>query len=233
VKAVLLAAGFGSRLLPLTRDVPKCLIEVRGEVLLGRWLRILREIGVEQVIVNTHHLADQVDEYIRPHLDDGWAVVRREEEILGTAATIWTNRDLLSASETLVIHADNYLDGDLGEFVEAHRSRPARCVMSMLTVPCSDPSDVGTVGLDRDGVVVEFREKDGSSPFREANAAVYLLDEDGVRCTEGLRDFSTEVLPRLVGRIYAHAFSGTVVDIGTPERLREVNSGGSPHSALS
>lgn len=233
MKAILLAAGFGTRLHPLTRAVPKCLIEVRGEVLLGRWLRILREIGVEQVIVNTHYLAEQVERFIRPHVAEGWVVVRHEKEILGTAATIWNNRDLLSSSETLVVHADNYLEGDLREFVDAHRSRPSHCVMSMLTVPCSDPAEMGTVGLDPDGVVVEFREKDRDSPFRVANAAVYLLDEQAVRATEGFADFSTEVLPRLVGRILAHAFLGTVVDIGTPERLRQVNLGGSHSSALS
>jgi len=224
MKALLLAAGFGTRLHPITRDIPKCLVQVRGEVLLGRWLRILREIGVEQVLVNTHYLADQVERFLHPYKDDGWVTSRHEDELLGTAATIWTNREYLVASETLVIHADNYLEGDLQEFVDAHRTRPSRCVMSMLTVPCSDPSEVGTVRLDRDRVVVEFREKDESSPFREANAAVYLIENRAVQFTEGLSDFSTDVLPRLVGRVFAYSFNGTVVDIGTHERLRQANS---------
>lgn len=226
MKAILLAAGFGTRLHPLTLDVPKCLVEVRGEVLLGRWLRILREIGIEQVIVNTHYLAEQVDRFIRPYVDEGWLISRHEDELLGTAATIWTNRELLAENETLVIHADNYLEGDLREFIDAHQTRPSRCVMSMLTVPCSDPSDVGTVGLDRDRVVTEFREKDPSSPFGDANAAVYILEQRAIQFTQGLTDFSTEVLPRLVGQIFTHSFRGLVTDIGTIERLRSVNSCG-------
>jgi len=223
MKALLLAAGMGTRLLPITLNTPKCLVEVRGEVLLGRWLKILRDIGVDQVIVNTHCHADRVESFVRPELAEGWVFVRHENELLGTAATIWANRRDLTTGEILVIHADNYLEGNLQEFVDSHRSRPSRCVMSMLTVPCSDPSDVGTVGLDRDRVVVEFREKDRSSPFREANAAVYLLSDQAVLFTEGMTDFSTEVLPRLVGRIFAHSFDGMVVDIGTPERLQQVN----------
>jgi len=224
MKALLLAAGFGTRLHPITRDIPKCLVQVRGEVLLGRWLRILREIGVEQVLVNTHYLADQVERFLHPYKDDGWVTSRHEDELLGTAATIWTNREYLVASETLVIHADNYLEGDLQEFVDAHRTRPSRCVMSMLTVPCSDPSDVGTVGLDRDRVVTEFREKDPSSTFKDANTAVYILGEQAIELTQSSRDFSTEVLPRLVGQIFAHSFRGMVTDIGTIEKLRQVNS---------
>lgn len=224
MKALLLSAGLGTRLLPLTRDVPKCLVEVRGEVLLGRWLRILKEMDVEQVVVNTHYLSDRVESFIRPQIDEGWVIARHENELLGTAATIWTNRQLLSSEETLVIHADNFLSGDLQDFVTAHRTRPSHCLMSMLTIPCSDPSEMGTVRLDQESVVIEFREKDQSSPFQVGNAAVYLLSEEAVRLTEGLKDFSTEALPRFIGRIFAHAFKGTVIDIGTLPRLRLVNS---------
>ena len=65
LRALLLAAGFGTRLRPITQKIPKCLVEVGGEPLLGRWLRQLENVGCEAVLINTHYLADQVESFLR------------------------------------------------------------------------------------------------------------------------------------------------------------------------
>ena len=64
MKALLLAAGFGTRLRPLTNTTPKCLVTIKDKALLGIWLERLSQAGIEAFLINTHHLSDQVETYI-------------------------------------------------------------------------------------------------------------------------------------------------------------------------
>ena len=73
LRALLLAAGLGTRLRPLTLHTPKCLAPVAGEALLGRWLRQLEAAGYEAVLINTHHKADQVEAFLQERHGAPWA----------------------------------------------------------------------------------------------------------------------------------------------------------------
>ena len=64
IRALLLAAGLGTRLRPITLHTPKCLVQVAGEALLGRWLQQLESAGCESVLINTHYLAQQVVDFL-------------------------------------------------------------------------------------------------------------------------------------------------------------------------
>jgi len=81
------------------------------------------------------------------------------------------------------------------------------------------PSSCGIVELDTAGLVVGFEEKPSSPRSNLANAAVYLLSQAALDEVGDSRDFSTEVVPRLLGRINGHRFSGPYFDMGTPESL--------------
>src|SRR6202521_848679 len=85
MKAMILAAGLGTRLRPLTDDRPKALVEVAGRTLLEITLQRLRSFGINEVIVNLHHFADTVAEYLRAHDDFGMKIeISREDELLDT-----------------------------------------------------------------------------------------------------------------------------------------------------
>ena len=64
LKALLLSAGYGKRLKPLTNNKPKCLVEVNKEPMLGRWIKSLQKLGCKEILINTHYFADQVNKYI-------------------------------------------------------------------------------------------------------------------------------------------------------------------------
>jgi len=224
LRALLLAAGLGTRLRPITEHTPKCLVEVAGEPLLGRWLRQLEAAGCEAVLINTHYLADQVEVFLRERAPSAMRVqTLHEPELLGTAGTLLANQTFFEGASGLLIHADNAMAGDLNGLLDAHAGRPSGCLLTMLTFRTDQPRSCGIVATDGRGVVTAFHEKVADPPGDCANGALYAFDGaflDHLACMEPLpSDFSTEVIPTLMGRIHTWHTHQPYLDIGTPEAL--------------
>ncbi len=98
MKAFLLAAGLGSRLRPLTDEKPKCLLPIGGTTLLDRWLDAFDLAGVSEVLVNTHHLADQVERHLEARNRPPAVRTVNEPELLGSAGTLVANRHWVEGS---------------------------------------------------------------------------------------------------------------------------------------
>ena len=140
MKAVLLAAGLGTRLRPLTDATPKCLVQVAGQTLLDIWLDMLAAVGVDEVLVNTHHLSEQVEAHVALR-DDVPPSVRtvHEPELLGSAGTLRANRHLLEDDEMfLAVNADNLTDFDLRKLVDVHRTGGAVATITVFRTPRPD-----------------------------------------------------------------------------------------------
>lgn len=228
MRALLLAAGFGTRLRPLTDTIPKCLVPIKGQPLLDIWLERLTLAGVGPFLVNTHYLPEQVQRYLAGSPYAAHVTVAEEKELLGTAGTLVANLPYFEGGDALMIHADNYCLADFSAFLQAHAQRPAHCLMTMMTFRTATPQTCGIVELDAEGVVQGFHEKAANPPGNLANGAIYLLSAE-LLATLGsswshVTDFSTEVLHRLVGRIYTHETSATFLDIGTPETYALANN---------
>ena len=223
MKAFLLAAGAGTRLRPLTDHVPKCLVPVCGKPLLAHWLDLLLTQGVDEVLVNTHHLAGQVHEFVAGHPRARQVSVLHEERLLGTGGTLLRHRDRIGAEPVLVAHADNLADFDVAALARGHASRPAGVEITMLTFETDHPASCGIVELDADSIVVGFHEKVPDPPGRRANGAVYVLDPSVLVFLASLGkdtiDLSTDVLPHFLGRIRGEPLVGYLRDIGRPESL--------------
>lgn len=101
-RALLLSAGLGTRLRPITLHTPKCLVPIGGEALLGRWLRKLEMAGCDSVLVNTHYLAEQVEAFLKSWQSSTMTVQTvHEPELLGTAGTLITNQEFLKGATGL------------------------------------------------------------------------------------------------------------------------------------
>ncbi len=230
MKALLLAAGLGTRLRPITNMVPKCLVPVRGVPLLDYWLDLLlstREIT--RVLINTSYLADEVRGHVgrsrwRERVD-----LVHEDRLLGTGGTILANRRYLGAEAFLVAHADNLTRFDVSAFVARHRARPAGCAITMMTFDTDSPASCGIVEQDAIGVVRAMHEKVKTFHGTRANAAVYILEPEVISFIAGLGrpfvDLSTEVLPEYFGRIASFHNSTYHRDIGTTDSLRLAEAG--------
>lgn len=228
MRALLLAAGHGTRLRPLTNTIPKCLVPIRGRALLQIWLERLTQAGIGPFLVNTHYLPQQVEKFVAASAFRDRVTLVHERNLLGTAGTMIANLDFFQGQDGLVIHADNYCLADLSAFTSAHARRPAHCLMTMMTFRTETPSTCGIVELDTDGVVVGFHEKVANPPGDLANGAVYLLSAElqHMMATQwrDVTDFSTEVLHRLVGRIHTYETTAFFLDIGSPEAYDKANS---------
>jgi len=138
MKAMVLAAGLGTRLRPLTNDRPKALVEIAGRTLLEITLARLRAFGIREVIVNVHHFADMVVEYLKVHDSFGMRVeVSREDVLLDTGgglkkAAWFFLEDSSSASEPFLLHNVDVISTiDFARMVQAHKDNQALATLAV------------------------------------------------------------------------------------------------------
>lgn len=216
---MLLAAGLGTRLRPITDTTPKCLVPIKGQPLLGIWLERLTKAGIGPYLINTHYLTEQVEAFVKASPYCKQIRLVNEPELKGTAGTLIANLGFFHGEDGLLIHADNYCLADFSAFQQAHRNRPPKCLMTMMTFRTDSPSSCGIVELDEEDVVVGFHEKVAKPPGNLANGAVYILSHELLkRLSEDLNtvtDFSTQVLNRFIGYIYSYETEETFMDIGS------------------
>jgi mannose-1-phosphate guanylyltransferase len=221
MKAFLLAAGLGTRLRPLTDTTPKCLLSVGGRSMLDIWLDALAKAGVSEVLLNAHHLAEQVEAHVAARVGAPVVHLVVEPELLGSAGTLRANRDFVTGEDMfLAINADNLTDFDLDVLIDAHRAGGAVATLSLFKAP--DSTQVGVVEVNA-GLIVGFEEKPAHPRGDLANAGMYAFAPAAIDEITGPdpRDIGFHLLPRLIGRARAVALNGSYfIDIGTSEALR-------------
>ena len=219
IKALLLAAGLGTRLRPLTLKTPKCLVEIDGKPLLGIWLEKLNGLGCDEVLINTHYLSEQVENYLAQLSFKNMRIeTSYEEELLGTAGTLIKNSKFFNDGVGLLIHADNYTNDNLSEFIKSHYAKPKDCLLTMLTFKTDNPISCGIVEKDILGIVTNFFEKSKEFNGNCANGALYAFNQDLIDYLKTMSimpiDFSIDVIPKLLGRIFSYHTSKVYLDIG-------------------
>ena len=226
IKALLLAAGLGSRLKPLTLNIPKCLVEINHKPVIEFWFEKFEKIKIQEVIINTHYLHQKVEKYLETQYFRKFLLKTIfEKRLLGTAATLIKNRRFFYGSLGLLIHADNFTNIDLEVLINAHKNKPKNCILTMLTFSAKEPQKCGIVKLDNKGIMSAFYEKAINPPGNIANGAVYLFEDEFLEWltlnNPDAKDFSTEIIPKLIGKIFTYHTDSIYIDIGTPESLEE------------
>ena len=228
MRALLLAAGFGTRLRPMTYTIPKCLVTIKGKPLLEIWLERLTHAGIDNFLINTHYLPEKVVDYINTSKYSAQVCLVYEDNLQGTAGTLLNNLNFFKGEDGLFIHADNYCLADFVAFQNAHFMRPKECLLTMMTFRSDNPSSCGVVELDERGIVIGFHEKIINPPTNLANGAVYIFSAEFLNLYiekfNFATDFSTEILSLLVGKIYSYETTEVFLDIGTPESYAKANS---------
>ncbi|MCX5805051.1 MAG: nucleotidyltransferase family protein [Proteobacteria bacterium] len=210
MKSILLTAGFGSRLRPLTNVLPKCLLPINGRPLLEYWFSMLRDAGIISMLMNLHYLADAMREWVMLTEYAHNIKMVYEEELLGTGGTLLRNRDFVGNEPVMLVHADNLCLTDIQRYIAAHANRPKGTEITMMTFNTPTPETCGIVEIDDSGIVRAFHEKVADPPGNLANAAVYIIEPAVIDFLASLNkplvDFSTEVLPHYVetGKVYTY-----------------------------
>lgn len=227
MKAVLLAAGLGTRLGSITQDIPKCLVPIVGRPLLSYWLDSLSSTDISDIVINLHYHSDQVRAFIHNREQVENIILSYEPSLLGTGGTLVNNLPHFGSEPVLVIHADNLCLADINAFSEAHKNRPSGTDITMMTFYTTSPEESGIVELSEQGIVTRFHEKVANPPSCLANAAVYIFEPSVLDFMKSLNraplDISTEVLPHYIDRIFSWETPAFHIDIGTPARLKCAN----------
>jgi mannose-1-phosphate guanylyltransferase len=221
MKVLLLAAGLGTRLQPITNSIPKCLVPIHGKPLLEYWLENLSNSGVTDFLVNTSYLHQQVEEYVAQSQYKKMITLVHENELLNTGGTLLKNKSFFSDEPFMVVHADNLSLCNFQAFITAHKTRPKGCEITMMLFRTDNPSSCGIVELDENNKVQNFYEKVTNPPSNLANGAVYICEPSIFNFLESLNkhniDFSNEVLPHYLGKMYTFLNDTYHRDIGTVE----------------
>lgn len=213
--AMILAAGRGERLRPLTDAVPKALTEVRGKSLLERHLQALQTAGVETVVINLGWLGDQIADRIGSGSEFGLNVIYspEDEEILETGGGIHRALPMLGAEPFLVVNADVYTDMPMPE-----ADFDEQTLGKLLLVPTPAHKSHG------DFDVVDGRLRNAAAPqFTFSGVAIYR-PEFFASCSAGR--FSIAPMLRAAAdadQLAASVYSGVWEDVGTVERLDALN----------
>ncbi len=213
---MILAAGRGERLRPLTDDLPKSLVEVRGVSLLERHLEALRAAGVENVVINLGWLGSRILERIGSGERYGLNVIYSQEgdNILETGGGIHRALPMLGSDPFLVVNADIFTDMPLAE-IELGASDLAHLVL----VPTADDK------ADGDFALVDGRIRNtGDTRYTFSGVSVYR-PEFFAGCAPGR--FSVVPMLRAAAdddRVSGSVYAGVWRDVGTPQRLAELNA---------
>jgi NDP-sugar pyrophosphorylase family protein len=235
-KAMVLAAGLGTRLAPLTDSVPKALLEIGGRPMIEYPLRMLAAAGVEEAIVNLHHLG----ECIRAALGDGARYGLRihyspEDPILDTGGAIARARPLLGDEPFAIANCDALLDPDLEALWRLHEVRGALATLVVRADPHAER--YGALDLDSTGLVRRLLGKPESvdAPLeRRMFCGVHVLSPEVFAHLPAVRVFSItrDLYAPLVicgAPLYGFDYRGYWRDLGTPDSLSAVRSDFAAH----
>jgi mannose-1-phosphate guanylyltransferase len=226
MRAFLLAAGHGTRLRPLTNDIPKCLVKVAGKPMLQYWFDLFRRHGITEVLINLNHFPEQVHEYIEANVADINVNLIYEDILLGSLGTLIKNRSFVKdESEFLVFYSDNLTNVNITEMMNFHKSLDNPFTMGLFRA--NDPKSCGIAELNDNYTITNFEEKPSFPKSNLANAGVYimkpeLLEELNANKNE-LQDIGYELLPKLIGRMNGYEIEEFLLDMGTHANLKLAN----------
>ena len=199
---------------------------INGKPLLSIWLETLTNAGYGPFLINSHYLHKQIENFTINSDFKNNILLSYEKEILGTAGTLMRNLQFLEEGG-LLAHADNFCLANFREFFQKHQARPKNCMMTMMTFKTTRPELCGIVELDKNNIVTKFYEKDSNKRGNIANGAIYLLSKEMVKELgknyKNCNDFSTEIIPEFLSKIYTYHTDKPLVDIGTIEDYHLAN----------
>ena len=159
MKALILSAGFGTRLLPYTQFTPKPLFTLNRRPVLDLAIDRLRQIGCESILINTHHGHEAIENFIAAQNYGSIVTIRFEEQLLGTGGAVRSMADLWAPEPLLIYNADIITDIDLKAAYEYHRNH-----LHPVTMIMHDHERFNTVVVDDDGYICGFTNTGQSKP---------------------------------------------------------------------
>lgn len=233
MQAVVLVGGQGTRLRPVTYDVPKAMVPLRNRPFIAYMVDFLRSGGLDGAVLSMGYLPDPIHDYISGQDLDGFSVdYAVEDHALGTAGGIKNAEKYLRGGPLVVVNGDVLTGSDLKRAIEFHHESDALATITLTSV--EDPTAYGLVEVDHDMLVHRFIEKPAYDEVTTnlINAGIYVLEPEVLDMIPAGREVSIEreIFPKLQAKnqLRAHVSSAYWRDIGTPRSYLAAS-----HDALS
>ncbi|HLP90384.1 MAG TPA: mannose-1-phosphate guanyltransferase [Nostocaceae cyanobacterium] len=227
MRAVLMAGGSGTRLRPLTCDLPKPMVPILNRPIAEHIINLLKRHQITEIIATLHYLPDVLRDYFQDGSDFGVQMTYaiEEDQPLGTAGCVKNISELLDDT-FLVISGDSITDFDLTAAIEFHKQKQSKATLILTRVP--NPIEFGVVITNEDGRIKRFLEKPSTSEIFSdtVNTGTYILEPEVLEYlpehTEC--DFSKDLFPLLLTRnepMYGYIAQGYWCDVGHLDAYRE------------
>lgn len=230
MKAMILAAGEGTRLKSLTLTVPKVLLPIGGVPLIGYTLSWLRSHGISEVAINLCHRGDKIKNFLGGGSRLGIKIAYSPEEtLLGTAGGVKRMEHFFNDT-FVVVYGDILTDFDLRDMIRFHQGEKTMATLALLEVP--NPWEIGIVEINEGGRILSFVEKPprGSETGNLGSGGVYVLGKEILNYIpdKGYSDFAYDIFPKLIELglpVYGYVLKPEdyLIDIGTIEKYRKAN----------
>jgi NDP-sugar pyrophosphorylase family protein len=229
MKALILAAGYGTRLEPLTLAVPKPMAPIVNLPTMQHNIELLKKHGCTELVANIHYYPEQIENYF----GDGHAFgvnidYSFEEELLGTAGGVKKMAKIAGVKETFVVFSSDALTSiNLSRCLEFHRAKKALATIALARV--GDVREFGVVLQDENGRITGFQEKpDPAVALSDlANTGIYIFEPEILKLIpDGFYDFGKQLFPRLVaeaGALYGYQMVEYWNDVGGLEKYIQSN----------
>ena len=222
--AILLVGGFGTRLMPLTKNTPKPMLTVAGIPVTEHQIAMAKSAGITEIVLATSYLS----EVFTPYFGDGskWGIKIKyavEKEPLGTGGAIRNAAQLLDTHESVVVlNGDVLSSHNLTEQIRQHESHDADITLHLTQV--EDARAFGCVPTDSDGRVTAFLEKMENPVTNQINAGCYVFNPRVISAIplDTVVSVERETFPHLVAsgaKVFGYVESAYWLDIGTPRAL--------------
>ncbi len=236
MKAMVFAAGRGERLRPLTERLPKALVPVAGRPMIEYPLLLLRHYGIREIIINLHHLGEQIEAYLGNGKQFGIDVIySKEPELLDTGGGLLKAKPFLEGETFIVINTDVMIDLPLTELIAFHKKHQATATLVLRPDP--DADQFGSMEIDSEGRIYRFLNTTTQPgvpvPGRKLMfTGVQILEPrifDYMKIERAGQKFGTtkDTYPRMIAngeRLYGFCFDGFWSDLGTRERIKEAEA---------
>ena len=235
MKAIILAAGFGHRLRPLTDTIPKPLLPLEEKPLISHTINLLKRHGFLNIVINLHHLGDKIESCLGDGSHLGVRIhYSREDVILGTGGGIRRARPLLEGGPFLVINGDILVDINLRELFEFHQKIGGAATMVLRDDPLKE--GYGAVKVDENGRVRDIlgRVKAKGKLKKMLFTGIQILEEDIFDCIPETfpSSLTEDAYPELILRgktVYMWEHRGYFIDMGThagyKQAIKDVSQG--------
>lgn len=214
MKAVIMAGGKGTRLMPLTKDIPKPMVKIIDKPVLEHTIELLKRHNIFEIAITLGYKPDSIIDYFgdgkKWNVDITYFI---EDTPLGTAGSVKRTHKFVG-DDFLVMSGDAYTEINLTKAIRFHYAKES--IFTLIAQPHQNPVGLGTLEIDINSRVSAFIEKPEKIVPSLINTGIYVINKSVLSLIpEGFYDFGRQLIPKLNDNVYAYVDYGYWSDIGT------------------